>query len=254
MNRRNFLFISSLLSLNAYAGSFSLDQIRGVSNASNGKKIKSNVYWFIKQRLPKIIVKDNLLQDYILKIATPIFKTSSLTLDWKIFIVSENQINAYTLGGGLVLVDIDLIKMCKTETELASVIAHEVGHIHNKHAERRFLTNRIYNQFKVKRFKNTDIDLLYKSYKRTAEHEADAFIIKAFLKTNYSINHASDFFVKLKNIYPSNKNINHCLHSTHPLTEERIEKLNKIASTFTQVNYKKVNSKEFQYLKQRIKS
>jgi len=252
MTRREFITYSSLLlGSNSVADSFSLNDLQ-VTNYST--QVAQIVSWFKKQRLPKIIVNDSKLQIAIYKLSLPFFEVSNRDVNWEIYIVNENNINAYTLGGGLICVDINLIKECKNETELVSVIAHEVGHVHYKHAERRLTKNDIFKQLNINSLGKLNVKILGKSYKRIWEHEADAFILKAFIKMDYNIKKASSFFKKLEKLHPDSSNVNDCIFSTHPQHKNRISKLEAIASTYTQLEYKSEESKEFKYLKNWSKS
>lgn len=50
-------------------------------------------------------------------------------------------------------------------------------------------------------------------------------------------------------IYPSSSNFNECIYSTHPQHKDRVNKLDSIASTYTQFDYKTEDSEAFRYLK-----
>lgn len=250
MNRRDFISLSLFLTgSNSFADSFSLKQMQKVSRNTNKENVKDRVNQFINYALPKIIVKNTNVQKSIKTFCEPLFETSNRAVNWKVFIVNKGGL-ACTYGAGLILINIDLIKLCDNETQLASVLAHEIGHIHHKHLEKKITMNQIYNYFDVKNFKNSDINLLSKSFSRMAEREADAYIIKAFLKTGYSIDQASAFFHKLEKVYPENGiSIDQCLRSTHPQHKDRINKLDKIVSTYTQIQIRSLESEEFKYLK-----
>ncbi len=251
MNRRNFFKLSSLLFVSDFFGeSFSLNQIKRKNIYKNDNIINFKAKRFIKVKIPNIIVNDKLAQQYLLNIAKPLFKTSNRQVNWKIFLVKEKGISAYTIGAGLIVIDIDLIKLCTSEVELASVIAHEIGHNHHKHAEKRYMTDKAFQNLNLNKLDKSTIDILSKAFSKNNEREADAFIIKSFLKTGFDITKASSLFHKLQKMFPDNTNINHCLHSTHPLHRDRIKILEKVASTFSQNSCKNNDSREFKYLKQ----
>jgi predicted Zn-dependent protease len=55
-------------------------------------------------------------------------------LHWEL--VNSKTINAFTTGGHYVYVYDALYQMCKTEDELAAVLAHEYGHIYCRHVQK----------------------------------------------------------------------------------------------------------------------
>jgi predicted Zn-dependent protease len=51
-------------------------------------------------------------------------------------LVNSKVVNAFTTGGHYVYIYIELFKMCKSEDELAAVMAHEYGHIYCRHVQK----------------------------------------------------------------------------------------------------------------------
>jgi predicted Zn-dependent protease len=56
--------------------------------------------------------------------------------DFEFFAVNDPQINAFALPGGFVGVNTGLILLCQSESELASVLAHEISHVTQHHIAR----------------------------------------------------------------------------------------------------------------------
>jgi predicted Zn-dependent protease len=48
-------------------------------------------------------------------------------------LLNSNEINAFAAPGGLILVTRGMLRCCKTEDELAAVLAHEISHVEKKH-------------------------------------------------------------------------------------------------------------------------
>ena len=57
-------------------------------------------------------------------------------VDFQFFSVADPQINAFALPGGFVGVNTGLILLTQTESELASVLAHEISHVTQHHIAR----------------------------------------------------------------------------------------------------------------------
>ena len=56
--------------------------------------------------------------------------------DFEFFAVNDWSINAFALPGGYVGVNVGLILLTQTESELASVLAHEISHVTQHHIAR----------------------------------------------------------------------------------------------------------------------
>ncbi len=56
--------------------------------------------------------------------------------DFEFFAIADPSINAFALPGGYVGVNLGLIMLTQTESELASVLAHEITHVTQRHMAR----------------------------------------------------------------------------------------------------------------------
>ncbi len=56
--------------------------------------------------------------------------------DIRFQLVNSKTLNAFTTGGHFVYIYLELFKMCKTEEEIAAVMAHEYGHIYCRHVQK----------------------------------------------------------------------------------------------------------------------
>lgn len=249
MERRDFINLLGLsLASSSYGNSFSLEDIVNVKKNSSENEVRTMVKYFKESFIPKAAYKDEELQRSIRKISEPLFQTSNKDYDWQVYVVDNPRFEACTLGAGLILFNKNFLKMCNNEIELASVIAHEIGHNHYNHQSTKKDLMKVYSSFNIEKMDIT-LTLLNKSFSRHNERQADSFIIKAFLETNYNINEASIIFRKFEKLYPSSSNIDTCIFSTHPQHIERITKLEAIASTFSQFEYRTEDSDEFEYIK-----
>jgi beta-barrel assembly-enhancing protease len=55
---------------------------------------------------------------------------------FEFFAVGDPSINAFAMPGGFIGVNMGLVLLCQTESELASVLAHEISHVTQKHYAR----------------------------------------------------------------------------------------------------------------------
>lgn len=92
-----------------------------------------------QMRALDMVVDDAMLDDYINDLGYRLVAASDKPKDhFSFFIVKEDVINAFAAPGGYIAVNSGLINITNNESELAGVIAHEIGHITQNHLQRAF--------------------------------------------------------------------------------------------------------------------
>jgi predicted Zn-dependent protease len=81
---------------------------------------------------------DPYIQDYVQGIGQKLVSTHSQVMDYSFFVVSDRRINAFALPGGFIGVNTGIILNADSESELASVMAHEVSHVRLRHIARMY--------------------------------------------------------------------------------------------------------------------
>ncbi|MEO8312566.1 MAG: M48 family metalloprotease, partial [Caldimonas sp.] len=91
-------------------------------------------------------IDDPLLLEYLETVWQPLVAASrslgNITADidqrfaWEPFLVRDSSVNAFALPGGFVGVHLGLIAITSTRDELASVLAHEMSHVTQRHVAR----------------------------------------------------------------------------------------------------------------------
>ena len=89
---------------------------------------------------------DPVLQSYVQSIWIPLLAAArtqgniepdiDLAFAWEIFLVRDRSVNAFALPGGYVGIHLGLIALTTTPDQLASVIAHELSHVTQRHIAR----------------------------------------------------------------------------------------------------------------------
>ena len=265
MNRRKFLAALSSIAFadKIIAGSLSLDDIQSMRDgtgidAERIEKETASYYWsniikqgyFAQGNNKNLLIRDKKIQQLIQEIAIPIYKTSTRKdLDWLTVLVADTprSIVGCTCGGGAIFMGTFLTKFCRTEEEFVGVIAHEVGHNEYRHTQKHLLMNGVYKSFSMMdsmSFRNTAKEheqfmkdltyLAYHGYKRLNENEADAYIVKAFLKAGYDVKRSSacsEMLVRLGGM-ESGLDEKTCLYRTHPENIARLKRVKAIQSTY----------------------
>jgi len=92
-----------------------------------------------QMRALDLVVDDPLLDDYINDLGFRLVANSAKPKDhFAFFVVKDPEINAFAAPGGYIAVNSGLITITRNESELAGVIAHEIGHITQNHLQRAF--------------------------------------------------------------------------------------------------------------------
>lgn len=92
-------------------------------------------------------IGDWLVHDYLDSVAARLSAAAAAQFiggyrpDFDLFAVRDGQINAFSLPGGFIGVNTGLIVSTQTESELASVLGHEMGHVLQRHIARMLSQN-----------------------------------------------------------------------------------------------------------------
>lgn len=85
---------------------------------------------------------DWLVRDYLNSVAAKLSAAAAAQFiggympDFELFAMRDPQINAFSLPGGFIGINSGLVAATQTESELASVIGHEMGHVLQRHIAR----------------------------------------------------------------------------------------------------------------------
>jgi predicted Zn-dependent protease len=176
-----------------------------------------------------------------------------------IVVAEDSKVNAYAFPGGYIILNSGLITKTKNVEELAGVIAHEIGHITNRHHLKSLVSEIGITTLLALVFQDfaSVAEALYLghrfsqlSFSRENEHEADAAAIKTLEKSGYSPTGIRSFLENLKNMDDSKLRLP-AIFSTHPSLEHRIEYLKKHISKTIHIDNSK-NQHAFEELKKQF--
>ena len=90
-------------------------------------------------RLDRAFYDDTEVSDYLNKLGLRLAAHSTDARQYfEFFLLRDNQINAFALPGGFIGVHTGLILNAQSESEAASVLAHEIAHVTQRHIARMF--------------------------------------------------------------------------------------------------------------------
>ncbi|HEV09437.1 MAG TPA: peptidase M48, partial [Sulfurihydrogenibium azorense] len=186
---------------------------------------------------------DQEVQSYIRNLGYKIAAHSPRKVDYQFYLVNSKEINAFALPGGPVFVNRGLILILDNESELAGVMAHEIGHItarhHAKFLEKTYGMNLLLNilavvtsnsqyQQAILQLAQVSAGLLQLKYSRDQESEADALGVRFAYEAGYDPRGLITTFEKFKAMEKVNTP---SLLLTHPLPEDRIKNVAYLIQT-----------------------
>jgi len=159
-----------------------------------------------------------------------------------LFAVRDRSINAFALPGGYVGVHTGLLVQSETESELASVLGHEIGHVMQRHIARGItqqdqsmwiaLASMVLAGLAATRSPDAAAALAMGgqgaaianqlSFSRGAEREADRVGFQIMTAAGFDPQGMPDFFQRLQRSSGTAENSVPSYVRTHPLTSERI--------------------------------
>jgi len=144
---------------------------------------------------------------------------------YNFLVVESEMINAFTVPGGNILISTGLISFCDTPEELASVMAHEMGHVEKRHVIARLVKElgmEILSSGDPYVIGEVTSLLTSSSFDRKQEEAADLFAAQLLEKSSIEPRTLATFFRKLEE-ETDNELMEHFeMISTHPNFRSRI--------------------------------
>lgn len=264
-----FIFLSCIVTANNLPelGDYSSSKISESDEIFIGRQILFQV------NQSDSIIRDIEISDYLDSLGKRLINASTdPAKKIEFFIVSDPSINAFAMLGGVIGVHSGLFLASNTESELASVISHEIAHINQKHISRFLL------QQERASYQSTFIMavalLLARSnpqlastamagasagsvqgaldFTRENEKEADRVGIQTLNNAGFDVRGARDFFTTLKQANQFSGGAAPAFLQTHPITSNRI---NDIEDRLKDFPYKqRVDNQTFHYVKGKLKA
>jgi len=185
------------------------------------------------------LVEDQALQDYVQRIGESLARDSERpNLPWTCRVVADPTPNAFALPGGYIFVTRGLLGLMRSESELASVLGHEIGHVTAKHSVT-MLSRAQITQLglgigailsptiaRLSDVAGAGMQLLFLKYGRDAERQADDLGYKYALADNYDVRRMPNVFASLARVgEASGESPLPAWLATHPYPEERIQRI-----------------------------
>ena len=194
---------------------------------------------------------------------------NNIERDIKFIILADEKINAFVDQNNIIYITSGLIENCEDYVAFLSVIAHEVGHIHNNHiAQRKLSMNKVKNINAVSNLSiivgsmmannpqilqglsvsSASVSEFYINFTKNQEREADYYA----MKTLSELNLYSNSIIKLLNTIEQRGierglSKNEMRLSTHPYFEERIDIVNYLKKK-SNPSYNYLTNENFKFI------
>jgi len=195
----------------------------------------------------------------------------SSAYNFEVFAVKDSSINAFALPGGFIGFHTGLIVTAESDSEVASVMGHETGHVLQRHLARQMdrqatntmiaIAGMVLGALVMSRNPQAASGLMQGgqaaaisnqlSYSRDAEREADRIGFQILEASGYDVNGAPGFFQRLQKATGiMDKGVPTYVRS-HPLTTDRIADMQDRARTASSRNVP--TAIEFYFIKARAR-
>ena len=205
------------------------------------------------------LVDDAGLQAYVEGVGLALAAVSERPdLPWSFRVVDDPVVNAFALPGGPVYVTRGILALFSSEAEMAAVLGHEIGHITARHSVEQISRAQLAGiglavgsmlSRDIARYSglaSQGLQVLFLSFGRDDEHESDMLGVRYAGRVDYDVRESVTMHVKLDRIGDlSNGGGIPSWLSTHPSSEDRIERLHALVDTIPGLADAKLGGDEY---------
>lgn len=195
----------------------------------------------IEQQLP--VVEDAAIDRYINELGTRIQQQpGTRDIPYTFYVVNIDQVNAFAVPGGHVYINRGLIERAESLSELAGVVAHEIGHVEARHgAEQMERMQAAQGGLAIATILlgeepegvagaavQVGAQAYFAHHSREDELEADSLAVRLLPAAGIAPAGIVSFFRKLLEDQERAPSTLEQWFSTHPLTSERIDQVQRL--------------------------
>jgi hypothetical protein len=188
-------------------------------------------------------------------------------LPYRFFVIDGKEMNAFTPGGGNVYVYRGLLEQLGSESELAGVLAHEIGHNVGRHAVRSLTKDALVDilvessasllahgqraKGSTEEITSTVGGLIKSKFSRDDEREADFLATYNLYTMGYDPNGMISVFETLKKAETETPDLVQSFFDTHPPLDERVSNVSTELRKVVKANLKE-DDPAFEQMKKRL--
>jgi len=213
------------------------------------------------------LITDPMVNEYVNRLGQNLVRNSDSKLPFTIKVLDVEEPNAFALPGGYMFVNAGTLLMADDESELAGVLAHEIGHVAACHAARGATRSTMAQLamipvvimtgglagIGVNQAANFGIPAVFSKFGRNFEAQADYLGVQYAYKAGYDPNGMINFFEKLQSLEKRRPGFAMKLYGDHPQTPDRISQSQReIGTILPPRDQYIVSSSDFEQAKKRL--
>jgi predicted Zn-dependent protease len=213
------------------------------------------------------LITDPFVNEVVNRLGQNLQRNSDTHLPFTIKILDVEEPNAFALPGGYMFVNAGAILLADNESELAGVMAHEIGHVAACHAARGATRGALAQMAMIPviimtggiaglgagEAANYGVPAVFQKFSRGFEAQADYLGIQYMYKAGYDPNGMIDFFEKLQALEKKRPGVYMKLYGDHPQTPDRIAKSQEeIGKILPPRDQYKIDTSDFEQAKKRL--
>ncbi len=185
------------------------------------------------------LVNDAKLQKYVNSVGRWVASQSERPdLKWHFGVIDSDDINAFAAPGGYIFVTKGLYRVLQSESDLAGVLAHEVGHVINKHHLKilqqtwlldtggKILAEKFDQYDIIKRLIGDGAEIFARALDKNAEYEADRVAVVLSARAGYDPFGLPTVLQDIGHVSRDDSSIR-LLFKTHPHPDDRLAQLDQ---------------------------
>ncbi|MEQ8353580.1 MAG: M48 family metallopeptidase [Leptospiraceae bacterium] len=174
---------------------------------------------------------DNPDQKYLESLVRSLSQNNEKGFNYRVFILPYSSPNAAAAPGGVLFVTSGLLELVETESELVSVLGHEIGHVELSHCMDMVRFQLLAQKIEARPLGEiADLSvgiLLRPSFSKTQEGDADLYGYQMLIRENYNPFGMANAFDKLASLNPDEMEESNPLKEyfrSHPYSRLRAER------------------------------
>lgn len=217
---------------------FAADDHRGINLYSVPQEIALGRRMATEVEKQSRIVDDPVVAEYVNRLGRNLAARANALFPVSVKMIQSDEINAFTLPGGFVYVNSGVMKMADNEAELASVIAHEIGHAAARHATRQATRGQLgriaaaplsllipgWAGLAARQSASVAAPVASSHFSRAYETEADLLGVRYLSEAGYDPQASIDMFERIASTERKKPGAVSKLFLSHPPTRDRIAK------------------------------
>jgi predicted Zn-dependent protease len=187
------------------------------------------------------LLNDPTVTEYVNRVGQNIVRNSDAKVPFTIKMIDSGEVNAFALPGGFFFVNVGLVMMVDGEAELAGVMAHEIGHVADRHGTKQATRAELAQigtipliflggvpGMAARNGISAIVPISFLKFSRVFEEKADCLGLVYMYRTGYDPNALVSMFERIESQEKKKPGTMAKVFETHPPTEDRIARAQKL--------------------------